>query len=46
MLPQGLVTFMTWLVLFIGASAVVITVAVFVGPILGEFVNGIMGWFR
>jgi hypothetical protein len=45
LLPQ-LITFLTWLVLFISASALILIISVGMGRLLGEFLDVIVGWFR
>ena len=42
-LPQGLLTLLTWLVIWITASLVILIVSVGVGRLLGEFLEGILG---
>ena len=42
-LPQGLLALLTWLVIWITASLVILIVSVGVGKLLGEFLEGILG---
>jgi hypothetical protein len=42
-LPSGLLTFLTWLVLWIAASFLILILSIFIGRLLGEFVDGILG---
>ena len=46
LLPQGLITFLTWLVIWITASAVILIISIGVGRLLGEFLDGIFGLTR
>ena len=46
LLPPELITFITWLVLFISASALILIVSVMFGGLLGEFVATILGWVK
>jgi ABC-type antimicrobial peptide transport system permease subunit len=46
LLPPELITFLTWLVLFISASALILIIAVGFGRLLGGFVDDILGWIK
>jgi hypothetical protein len=45
-LPPGLIEFLTWLVLFISASALILVLAVGFGRLVGGFVEDILGWIK
>ena len=45
-LPQGLVTLLTWLMLFLAASFVVLLLAVLVGPMFGDILDRLTRWLR
>ena len=45
-LPPELITLLTWLVMFVSASAVILIISIAFGKILGEFIESIWGWIR
>jgi hypothetical protein len=46
LLPPELIWFLTWLILFVSASALILIIAVMFGGLLGEFVSTILGWVK
>lgn len=46
LLPPELITFITWLVLWLSASALILIIAIMFGGLLGEFVSTILGWVK
>ena len=45
-LPPGLVQLFTWIVLFIAGSSIILLAAILVGPVFGDFLDGIFGWLK
>ena len=45
-LPQGLIMFLTWLVIWITCSLLILIISIGVGRLLGEFLDGIIGWVK
>lgn len=45
-LPQGLVTFLTWLVVWGTGCILILVIAIFIGRFFGEFLDGVMDWFK
>jgi len=46
LLPQGLITLLEWLVMFIAASAMILIIAVGIGQLLGNVAEDILGWVK
>jgi hypothetical protein len=46
LLPPELIYFLTWVLYFISASAIILVIAIGIGRLLGGFVDDILGWIR
>ena len=46
LLPPELITFLTWLVLFVAASAVILILAIGLSKLFGDLSDRIFGMFR
>jgi hypothetical protein len=44
--PPGLITLLTWTVLWIAASLLILIISIGLGRLLSEFLGGILGWIK
>ena len=42
-LPPALLAFLTWLVIWLASTITILIISIFVGRLVGEFLEGIMG---
>jgi hypothetical protein len=45
-LPPGLIIFLTWLIVWVAASITILIISVGLGRLLGDFLDGIIGYIK
>jgi hypothetical protein len=45
-MPQGLVIFLTWFVYWAAACALILILSIAMSKLLGDIVDGLLGWIR
>jgi hypothetical protein len=46
LLPPGLISLLTWLILFLAASALILILSIGIGRVLSDLVESLVGWIR